>query len=194
MKQVLTSFGANDTICETAEDITTVDKPSREGGQGLPSADFCIMPLIGETKFTIEGTERTAKTICIAYKDRSNKVVFKMVTANSLGRSGKESKEETAKNIPAIEHEITEPIFTVKPSEIINTFKGKVCKKLETKVLFYPEFEDGKPVWENAKPKDTVMREMQDDAKVYGEFRKAFDTFAEEQSLTNVVKLIEKAA
>ena len=195
MKTLAEHFGKNTEIAIDEKDVKELNVPSREGGQGLPNSDFYVMPLIGKTSFTIGEKTHTPTTICVAYKDRTGKDAFRMVSAASFGRSARDKKGETtdAKTIPLVENEITEPIFTLRPAEIISTFKGKVCKIVDTKVLFFPVFADDKPDWENAESKQTTLRKMQADAKGYEAARKAFDKFAKEQGLENAVKAIEAA-
>lgn len=197
MKQVIELFGKNAEIATTIEDITALNVPAREGGQGLPNAPFYVMPLIGKTKFEIPGNPKPFEpsTICVMYKDRTGKFTYRMVSVASFGRSARDQKGEIAeaKNIALIEHEIKEPIFTLRPAEVIATFKGHVCNIVETKVLFFPDFTSGSPDWDNAKSKPTTLRKMVKDDKGYKEARIAFDAFVKEQKLDAVVKAIEAA-
>lgn len=195
MKQVIELFGKNTEIATTADDVKSLNVPAREGGQGLPNADFYIMPLIGKTKFEIGEKTFEPSTVCVMYKDRTGKFTYRMVSVASFGRSARDQKGETseAKNIPLVESEIKEPIFTLRPAEVIATFKEQVCKIIENKVLFFPDFTSGTADWENAKSKETTLRKMEKDAKGYAEARKAFDAFVKEQKLDAVVKAIEAA-
>lgn len=196
MKTLAEIFGSNTEIATTVEQLSKMDKPAREGGQGLPNAPFFVMPLVGTTKFTIGDSEFNPSTVCVMYKDRAGAWSHRMVSVASFGRSARDQKGETsdAKTIQLIDHEIKEQMFTVKPTEVIATFKGKVCKPTETKVLFFPDFTDGKPNWDEAKSRETTLRKMEKDEAGYKEARTAFDVLVKEQKLEAVVKAIEKAA
>lgn len=196
MKSLTEIFGTSTEVATTLELLSTLDKPARESNGGLPAADFFIMPLVGKTKFTIDKEERSAPTVCILYKDRTGAWTYRMVSVGSFGREGRDQKGETteAKTIRLIDHEIKEPMFTLKPTEVIATFKGKICKLGETKVLFFPDFIGGQPNWDEAKSKPVTMRKMETDEKGYAEARQAFDALVKEQKLEAVVKAVEKAA
>ena len=196
MKSLAEIFGINTEVATTVELLNDMDKPAREGGQGLPNAEFYIMPLVGKTKFTIGEKEHTPSTVCVLYKDRAGAWSYRMVSVASFGRSARDQKGETAdaKTIQLIDHEIKEQMFTLKPTEVIATFKGKVCKIVETKVLFFPDFTSGQPNWDEAKSRETTLRKMETDEKGYAEARKAFDALVKEQKLEAVVKAVEKTA
>lgn len=163
-------------------------KPRMTGGSSVPSTDFAVFPLLLGKEYEIG--KRKVTSVQIAVVD-SNMDLSTMSISNFY-RSGRTSPQKSA----TADCQLMQLGFdgwnaSHGVDEIAKHLRNKKITKTGKTTLYFPEFVDEKPNWENAEEKEVSTREAVEDAAFFKKAKAVFDSFVKSEKLQESVKLID---